>query len=245
MRLSAEFFRRAEQRLLNDRGKKTTTQKTYRSAYLEFMRFNLALDRMPELLDDQLAMFVAYKTVKGDYSSTVSSYLAGIKSYLAVDGIEINTRTARLRALIRACKYKNDRVIQRMAIKESLLVRIIRQVDLIFHKYIKFDSSDSRSVLYNRHFCPFEIVEEFAQMRGEKLDDRDLFFKFRDGSPVKPHQLSGVLKRALRNIGIDPSDFGTHSLRIGFATQLVSLSEIRRRGCWKSNIIYRYIRMIK
>lgn len=312
VRLSADFFRRAEQRLLNEKGNKDSTQRTYRSAYLEFTRFNLSLDRIPELLDDQLAMFIACRTLKGDYSSTVSSYLAGIKSYLQMDGIEINTRTARLRALIKACKYKNDRVIQRMAIKESLLVRIIRQVDIIFHKqpylsalyqsmlvmgyygmlrvgemakgehpvlardvhlsssqkkvqiilrtskthglgdqpqYVKFDTFDSRSYLYNKHFCPYEIVKEFAELRGPKLNERDLFFRFRDGSPVKPHQLSGILKRALRKLGIDPSDFGTHSLRIGFATQLdhwhVSLSEIRRRGRWKSNIIYRYIRMIK
>lgn len=86
-------------------------------------------------------------------------------------------------------------------------------------------------------------------MRGDKLSERDLFFVFRDGSPVKPYQLSGVLRKAIKNLGVNPSDFGTHSLRIGFATQLdhrhVSLSEIRRRGRWKSNIIYRYIRMIK
>lgn len=121
-----------ESDLTANRGNKSSTQRTYRSAYLEFTRFNLSLDNMPELLDDQLAIFVASRVEKGDYSHTVESYLSGIKSMLAVDGIEINTRTARLRALIKACKYKNDRVIQRMPIKEALLVRIIRQVDIMF-----------------------------------------------------------------------------------------------------------------
>lgn len=312
MRLSAQYFRSAEKRLTANRGNKRGTERTYRSAYLEFTRFNLSLDHMPELLDDQLAIFVAYRVEKGDYSSTLESYLSGIKSMLSVDGIQINTRTARLRALIKACKYKNDRVIQRMPIKEALLVRIIRQVDLIFAKqpylaslykcmltmgyfgmmrvgemargdhpvlardvhlshrtkkvqiilrtskthglgdqpqYIKFDTNDSRSFLYNRHFCPYEIVRDFLDIRGPKLNDSDILFVFRDNSPVKPYQLSGVLKRALKRLNIDPSDFGTHSLRIGHATQLdhrhVSLSEIRRRGRWRSNIIYRYIRMIK
>lgn len=291
---------------------KSKTQRTYRVAYLDFTRFNLALDEMPELLDDQLAMFVAYRIEKGDFSSTITTYLAGIKSMLLLDGIEINTRTVRLRALIKACKYENDRVIQRMPIKESLLMRIIRQVDVIFRdqpylnslyrcmitmgyfgmlrvgematgdhpllardvhlshrdkkvqlilrtskthglgdqpQYIKFDTFDSKGILYNKHFCPYEVVREFLQIRGPKLNDRDPLFVFRDNSPVKTFQLSAILKRAIDNLGIDSRDFGTHSLRIGHATQLdhrhVSLSEIRRRGRWKSNIIYRYIRMIK
>lgn len=267
---------------------------------------------MPDLLDDQLAMFVAYRIEKGDYSNTVQSYLSGIKSMLQKDGIEINTRTARLRSLIKACKYKNDRVIQRMPIKEALLVRIIRQVDLMFamqpyllslywcmivmgyfamlrtgemakgdhpilardvhlchdHKkvqiilrtskthglgdqprYVKFDTNDSKAKLDNVHFCPYQVVREFLEIRGPKLDDEDMLFVNRDNSPVKPYQFNAVLKRAIKRLGIDPTNFGSHSLHIGHATQLdhrhVSLSEIRRRGRWKSNIIYRYIRMIK
>lgn len=312
VRLSADYFRRAEAELTATRGNKKSTQRTYRSAYLMFTRFNLGLDEMPELLDDQLAMFVAYRVQKGDYSNTIGSYLSGIKSMLALDGIQINTRTARLRALIKACKYRHDRVIQRMPIKENLLVRIVKQVDRMFHKqpylaslyrcmlvmgyfgmlrvgemakgdhpvlardvhlshrlkkvqvilrtskthglgdqphYVKFDTHDSRAYLYNKHFCPYEIVREYIDIRGARWDNNDLFFVFSDHSPVKPYQLSAVLRKALRLLGVDPSDFGTHSLRIGHVTQLdhrkVSLDVIRRRGRWRSNIIYHYIRMIK
>lgn len=312
VRLSAEFFRNVEKRLTTNRGMKKNTKRAYRTAYLEFTRFNLSLDNMPELLDDQLALFVAFRTQKGDYSTTVNSYLSGIRSMLLLDGIEINTRTARLRALIKACKYENDRVIQRQPIKESMLMRVIRQVDLMFDdqaylcslykcmlvmgyfgmlrvgematgdhpvlardihlnhelkkvqiilrsskthglgdqpQYVKFDTNDSKGILYNKHFCPFQVVREFLDVRGYKLSDRDPLFVFADNSPVRPHQVSAVLKKAIDNLGIDSRDFGTHSLRIGHATQLdhrhVSLSEIRRRGRWKSNVIYRYIRMIK
>lgn len=312
VRLSADYFRRIERELTSSGGHKTSTQRTYRSAYLEFTKFNLSLDHMPELLDDQLAIFVASRVQKGDYSSTVESYLSGISSYLKLDGIQINTRTARLRSLIKACKLRNDRVVQRMPIKEGLLVRVVRQVDLMFEtqpylaslykcmlvmgyfgmmrvgemakgdhpvlardvhlshrlkkvqvilctskthglgdqpQYIKFDTHDSRARLYNRHFCPFEVVKNYLEIRGPKLNDADLLFVFADNSPVKPYQLSAILKRALKRLGIDPKDFGTHSLRIGHATQLdhrhVGLDVIRRRGRWRSNIIYRYICMIK
>lgn len=258
--LSAEYFKRIEMELTATGGNKSSTERTYRSAYLEFTRFNLSLDHMPELLDDQLAIFVASRVEKGDYSTTVKSYLSGISSMLKKDGISINTRSARLRALIKACKYKNDRVIQRMPIKENMLVRIIRQVDLMFHdqpylsclyrcmlgmgyfgmlrvgemakgdhpilawdvhlshekkkvqiilrtskthglgdqpQYVFFDTHDSWTRLYNCHFCPYQVVKEYLQIRGPRLQEDDILFVFADNSPVRPHQLSGVLKRVI------------------------------------------------
>lgn len=130
--MSVQFFKNVERRLLNDGGMKKTTKRAYRTAYLSFTQFNLSLDNMPELLDDQMAVYVAYRVELGDHSATIKTYLSGIKFMLGLDGVEINTRTARLRALIKACKYKNDRVIHRMPISESLLVKLIRQVDHIF-----------------------------------------------------------------------------------------------------------------
>lgn len=312
-RLSVEFFRGVKQRLLNDGGKKKSTKRAYRTAYLSFTKFMLSLDNMPQLLDDQLAVYVAYRVELGDFSNTIESYLSGIKYMLGQDGIEINTRTARLRSLIKACKYKNDRVIHRQPISESLLVKLIKQLDEIFstqpylkqlyrcmlvmgfygmlrvgemasgdhpvlardihfnHKlkkvqiilrtskthgrgdqpqYVKFNSHDSRVFLYNRKFCPYQVVVDFMNMRGPKLNDDDPFFVFTDNTPVRPYQMQAVLKRALSRFNLDPSDYGIHSLRIGYATTLdhrhVSLDVIRRKGRWKgTNVVFRYIRMIK
>lgn len=131
-RLSVEFFRNVEYRLLNDAGLRKSTKRVYRTAYLSFVQFNLSLDNMPDRLDDQLAVYVASRVEKGDHSNTIQSYLSGIKHMLGKDGVEINTRTARLRALIKACKYKNDKVIHRMPISEHLLVKLIKQLDGIF-----------------------------------------------------------------------------------------------------------------
>lgn len=312
-RLSVEFFRRAEQRLLNDGGLKKNTKRAYRMAYLSFTRFNLALDNMPERLDNQLAIYVASRVEQGDHSATIESYLSGIKFMLGKDGVEINTWTARLRSLIKACKYKNDQVEQRLPISESLLVKLIKQLDKIFaaqpflgklyrcmlvlgfygmlrvgemasgdhpvlardvhfnHKlkkvqiilrtskthgvgdqpqYVKFNSDDARVNLYNRKFCPYQVVWDYMQARGPKLSDRDPFFVFGDNSPVRPYQMQAVLKKALSKFHLNPQDYGIHSLRIGYATTLdhrhVSLDVICRKGHWrKTNIVYRYIRMIK
>lgn len=313
VRLSVQFFKNLEERLVNDGGKRSGTKRVYRMAYLDFTRFNLSLNNMPERLDDQLAIYVAYRVQLGDHSGTIETYLSGIKYMLGKDGIQINTRTTRLRALIKACKYKNDRVIQRMPITETLLVKLIKEIDLIFQyqpylarlyrcmmvlgfygmlrvgemasgehpilardvhlnqklkkvqiilrtskthglgdqpQYVKFDTHDSRVFLYNKKFCPYQVVADFLDIRGPKLKDSDPLFVFTDNSPVKPYQMQAILKRALKNFNLNPMDFGIHSLRIGYATTLdhrhVSLDIIRRKGRWKgSNIVFRYIRMIK
>lgn len=132
VRLSVEFYKNVEQDLLNSGGLRKGTKRVYRTAYLDFTQFNLSLDKMPERLDDQLAVYVAYRVDLGDHSNTIATYLSGIKHMLGKIGIEINTRSARLRALIKACKYKNDTVVQRMPISEHLLVKLIKQLDKIF-----------------------------------------------------------------------------------------------------------------
>lgn len=117
-------------------------------------------------------------------------------------------------------------------------------------QYVKFCDDDSRVYLYNKKFKPYQVVWEFLQARGPKLGEEDPLFVFGDNSPVRPYQMQAVLKRALAKFQLNPLDYGVHSLRIGSATTLdhrhVSLDVIHRKGRWKSsNIVYRYIRMIK
>lgn len=81
-RLSVEFFKGVERRLLNEGVIKNNTKRAYRTAYLSFTKFNLSLNDMPTRLDDQLAVYVAYRVELGDHSATIKSYLSGIKYML-------------------------------------------------------------------------------------------------------------------------------------------------------------------
>lgn len=265
---------------------------------------------MPEKLEDQLAIYVAYRAELGDQPGTVSSYLSGIKRMLLQDGVEINTRTTKLRAMIKACKYKNRQVRNRFPISEHLLGKVIKNIRNIFHdqpylsklyscivvlgfygmmrvgelakgthpilardvhfnhkerkvqiilrsskthsqgdkpQYIKISTEDSKLVLNNQHLCPYKVIWDYLEMRGPKLSDVDTFLVFRDNSPVKPHQVQAVLKKALLSLCDNPKEFSFHSLRSGFATELekrhVSLRVIQIKGRWKtdSNVVFRYL----
>ena len=70
---------------------------------------------------------------------------------------------------------------------------------------------------------------------------------FRDGSPVRPEHARATLQWAIDKLGLDSSLYGMHSLRIGRTSDLAkfnySIEEICRMGHWRSNVVYKYIRM--
>jgi integrase len=60
--------------------------------------------------------------------------------------------------------------------------------------------------------------------RTTRYVERPLFRSITTGGAVKPNRLSGhgineVIKRRVQAVGLNPKDFGGHSLRAGFVTQ--------------------------
>ena len=98
----------------------------------------------------------------------------------------------------------------------------------------------------HRYFCPFHLMQEFLNIRGDYLSDDEQFFTFRDKTPVTPTQVRAVLHIMITNIGLDPRLYGMHSFRIGRTTDLAKygypIDEIKLMGRWRSNVIFKYIR---
>ena len=99
-----------------------------------------------------------------------------------------------------------------------------------------------------RNFCPFELVHQYLVARVQVWDeDVGQLFIFRDGSPVTPNHARSVLRNCLMNLGLDHTMYGMHSFRVGRTTDLIkynySLEEVKRMGRWRSNTVYKYIRM--
>ena len=94
-------------------------------------------------------------------------------------------------------------------------------------------------------FSPFELTQNFGEMRGDYDQTSDQFFIFRDGSRVKPAQVRKILKNCIKNLGLNPKLYGTHSFRIGRATDLERLGTpvetIKLMGRWRSNTVFKYI----
>ena len=99
----------------------------------------------------------------------------------------------------------------------------------------------------DKFFCPFRTIKSYFKLRGPYRHTDEQFFVFRDGSNVTPDNIRLVLNQALKRLDLDSTVYSFHSIRIGRATQLIkdgcSIEEVKRLGRWKSNAVYRYIKM--
>ena len=95
-------------------------------------------------------------------------------------------------------------------------------------------------------FSPFQVTQDYLEVRGDYYHDLEQFFIFRDGTPVKPCQFRRLLRKAIKNLGLNPKFYDTHSLRIGRASDLLkigySIDQIKQLGRWKSNAVFKYLR---
>jgi hypothetical protein len=77
-------------------------------------------------------------------------------------------------------------------------------------------------------------------------DQTPLFRDVESGQPLRYDTVMATVKQLMLAIGEDPSEFGTHSLRIGGATALfaagASETVIRTMGRWSSDIHRLYVR---
>ncbi|KAJ1124094.1 hypothetical protein NDU88_002556 [Pleurodeles waltl] len=73
--------------------------------------------------------------------------------------------------------------------------------------------------------------------------------KLEDGTRLLASQLLAVLRMALRRLGLDPSNYGTHSFRIGAATEARNQGKsdqlIKQLGRWRSGCFQKYVRSFK
>ncbi|XP_044134425.1 uncharacterized protein LOC122926964 [Bufo gargarizans] len=90
--------------------------------------------------------------------------------------------------------------------------------------------------------CPVRLVSAYCAARVGGTN----FFTHQDVSPLTKFQFVSVFRACLLRLGVDPKDFGTHSFRIGAATEAARAglpeSEVMRIGRWQSACYARYIR---
>ena len=97
-------------------------------------------------------------------------------------------------------------------------------------------------------FCPFTIVREFLNARGNYDNDSEPCFVFRDKTKVKPTHVRKLLKKMLTKLNLNPHLYNTHSMRAGRCTDLVkhfgkSISEVMRAGRWRTtSSVMKYIK---
>ncbi|CAJ0964660.1 unnamed protein product [Ranitomeya imitator] len=94
----------------------------------------------------------------------------------------------------------------------------------------------------NKDICPLMLILNYMRVRK----DGSQFFVHENGLPLVSGQFLAILRRTLSMVGMPAAEFGTHSFRIGAATEASRAglfeSEIQRVGRWRSRCFNRYIR---
>lgn len=95
--------------------------------------------------------------------------------------------------------------------------------------------------------CPVKILEEYVAHRGRKSEyPEQPFFMHRNGDPITQEQFRTNLKYILFTLGLPSSLYGSHSFRIGKATDQKlagkSILKIKEEGRWATSTVYKYIR---
>ena len=97
-------------------------------------------------------------------------------------------------------------------------------------------------------WCPFKLLREFMSLRKIRESDMEQFFVFFDGSPVLGSNLRAILHRCPLKLQFNPALHGLHGLRSGHASDLlkagISVETIKKIGRWKSNAVYKYLKLL-
>ena len=88
----------------------------------------MKLDYRPKLWEDRIALYCAYLIHTGIQSSTLKSYISGIKYILKYIGYKWSDSQIELTSLTKACKIKNDVPRTRLPIHIKLLETLLFEV---------------------------------------------------------------------------------------------------------------------
>ena len=99
-----------------------------------------------------------------------------------------------------------------------------------------------------QYFCPFKLARQYMNLRGNYDTKTDPSFVFSDGKSVMPQHFRAVLKKLISALGLEEDLYNVQSLHIGRASDMVhrlgySVQEAKFAGRWKSNAVYKYIRI--
>ncbi|XP_066441041.1 uncharacterized protein [Eleutherodactylus coqui] len=90
--------------------------------------------------------------------------------------------------------------------------------------------------------CPVALLRQFLSRHSGKGQ----LLAHASGAPLTKFQFGAVMRTCLKRLGFEPSEFGTHSFRIGAATSAFACGlrgdEVKRVGRWRSEAYKSYVR---
>ena len=110
----------------------STTRKTYYRIWKLFNQFFLKLDNKPRCWEERLVQFTGFLVENKLQSASVKTYISAIKGVLREIGIKISEDNFLLTSMTRACRIKNDEVVNRFPITKGRLSLMLVEVEKFY-----------------------------------------------------------------------------------------------------------------
>ena len=99
----------------------------------------------------------------------------------------------------------------------------------------------------SKNYCPFTALRTYLDCRKSYKTMTEPLFMFHDRTPVSTLQFRKTSKLSISLAGFDGLLYDTHSLCAGRSCDLlkmkVSVETIKKLGRWKSNAVFKYLKM--
>ena len=147
---------------LKTEGIKSSTKRSYYSAWKSFNQFFIRLDEKPDTWEDRLILFIGYLIQDNKQSQTIRCYVSAIKKVLRDDDIILNENKMLISSLTKACKIKNDRVRTRLPIQKGMLRIIIQNTRDFFETLHQQYLADLYQAMFSTAYFGLLRVGEIA-----------------------------------------------------------------------------------
>ena len=183
-----------------------------------------------------------------------------VRSLMRDDSVDLGVKVACLVAfhlMLRVSEYaiRTDRFRPEYHLTAKRLTFGDQRVAirLVTYKNDKWNCGDIRILAETGgDLCPVAWLKKYQRWwRSQGFSDEEQYFRRRGGYPVQPRHVTAAVRQHAVLIGLPgpPSDYSSHSLRIGGATMLAAAgftdSEIMLLGRWNSNCFRMYTRTVR
>ena len=144
-----------------------------------FNKFVIALDRIPDTWEERITLYCAFLIeICHLKSTTVRSYVAGIKCMLQAIDYMCDHEKLLLTALTLTCKSKNDVSMDRLPIQRTLMEQVLFEIE---RYYTDEDNQPYLELLYKTiiiflYYGLFRIGELTHTKAGHALKAKDVHF---------------------------------------------------------------------
>ena len=151
-----------------------STKKIYHNVWKNFNKFVIKLDWQPDTWEEKVSLYCTFLSFNDVQSSTMKSYISGIKAKLRMDGYRWDNELFSFSSLTRACKLKNDLVKVRLPVRVNLLELTLYEI------YRKFDVNDYFNMYYQSMFLSALSVSYYGLFRIGEITNSQHVMKAKD-----------------------------------------------------------------